>query len=341
MPKTGPDIGKPLKGKLTFDFAKAVRAAIRDYPAQLAATAFIDGDNSAVVADTFADSEKGQIAHLKEVGQFGAKYHEQIDDGTCAFAWNSEDGKSRFMFYRRPTAERNPMEMPDLAMAGAAVFDHELGHMVVKRGMGNDAHQPQMCESVADAFASIRNFQRFGQKPEALSSYSGMRAYEFFLGQESHLTTTVVDGIRLDAESVKFMSLSPAETAALAEEYAKNLSPATQELVEARRVYRAVIEAQEKDGLDCEALAKTMLQQPANSLAFKLGARALDYLVKMDPEYFNTPEWQSLRDQIKERVDALGPSGSVLMDSGNGKNSAASDASEHTPAAPHPKRPSS
>jgi hypothetical protein len=300
----------PLKNKLLFDFAKAARLAIRDYPQQLPATIFIDGDTQTRAASSFPFYKIKKVAFLTRTMLSDMQIWDQKPTGSLAYGWRSRDRQSKGMIYRRPSAEYDPTGMPNLAMSAAQIFDHELGHLVTKEGFKPHKLKGEVS---ADAFAAIRHFQRFGAADDDLAAASAYRAVAFFCGDPGHVTTPVVDRIRLDAKSFDFASLSPADTVVAAETYAANFNPAPQEWSEANRIYRPVIERYRKTGIvDRERIAETMLQLPVRSLAFRLGAGALEHYFREYSQFFEDPDWQSRRIKLKERIDALGPEGELL-----------------------------
>jgi len=300
----------PLKNKLIFDFAKAASQAIRDYPQQLTATVFIDGDAHKRVASTFPFYQMKKVASTTRTMLSHLHKQDQKTTASLAYAWRSTELQSKGLFYRRPSADYNLGDMPDLGRSAAHIFDHELGHLVTKDGF--KSHKLKN-EASADAFAAIRHFQRFGGKTDDLAAWSAFSAMGFFCGDPGHVTAPVIDRICLDAKSLDFASLSPADTVVAAEYYAATFNPAPQEWSEANRIYRSVIERYRKSAyLDFDGIAETMLQQPTRSLAFRLGAGLLDYYFRTSPDSFDEPDWRSRRVKLKERIDSLGPDGELL-----------------------------
>ena len=301
----------PGKNKLLFDFAKAARTAIHDYPQQLAATVFIDGETQRRAASSFPFHKLIKVAIMTRNVLSEVKTQEQRNNGSLAYAWRSREWKSKGMVYRQPSAKYNPSGIPDLAMSAAQIFDHELGHLLTEDGFKANRLK---AETSADAFAAIRHFQRFGDRADdLLAASSAMRAMGFFCGAPGHVTTPVIDHIRMDARSLDFNAWSPAETVIAAEIWAAKFNPRPREWSEANRIYRPVIEDFRKgEGLDVIRIAETMLQQPTESLAFRLGAGALDHCFRETPEFFKDPDWQARRAMLRERIDAMGPEGEIL-----------------------------
>ena len=97
-------------------------------------------------------------------------------------------------------------------------MDHELGHWGIDNGSyasrgdgsGND-YATMIGESVADAYALIRHYQRFGTG-ETSDKYvdPAKRAYDMILGGSlGHFTSFVLEEIAQQKDRIDFASLSP------------------------------------------------------------------------------------------------------------------------------------
>lgn len=101
-------------------------------------------------------------------------------------------------------------------MRAVYVFDHELGHHVVKNGRGNGRH---LGEAAADAFASLRHVQRYGADTEFFDSLN--KAAMVVLGQSTiHYTNDTMTRVRQLAQEQDLSKLSLQETAQLADRIA-------------------------------------------------------------------------------------------------------------------------
>jgi hypothetical protein len=332
-----------LKGRLLFDFSKAARRAVQDYPDELAETIFIDGDTKQVVADTFTDHRQKKLSTMTSEGLMKLLRNDLFGDA-LAFAWGSPH-RERGMMYRRPSQEDNPFNVGHGSEAAEMIFDHELGHILVPggmRGTEKDAYATLASECRADAFAAIRRLQRAGAAADDLAGYCSATCYGYFTGTEDHATAPVVDRIRIDGQAGKFARLSPAETLATAEYYATNYNPSPESWAEVARVYAPVLKTRfEEKALDGYAIAETMLKLPVDSLAFRMGAGALDHAFRKQPEVFADPDsgWDGLRAKLKARIDASGGPQAEILQGKIFSDAAVPSAEKPTPVRKAPRAP--
>jgi hypothetical protein len=133
------------------------------------------------------------------------------------------------LYYPRFTSE----------MRAVYVLDHEIGHHVVKNGLGLG----HLGESAADAFASLRHIQRFGKETDYFKFAS--KASSVVLGLSPiHYTSNVFDRVRALSAERDIESLSLQETAELAAQVAqeshydsKTLNKLTRAFLGAASVY--------------------------------------------------------------------------------------------------------
>lgn len=173
------------------------------------------------------------------------------------------------------------------AVRQTAVFDHELGHLVMRAG----ADSGIAGEIAADTYASIRTLQRHGSAGAAYNRLlSWTRAADFLrLSNTGHLTTTAIDTV-MDAGG--FNKLTARQTLGRANELAEKLMPSEADLLHTRHTFTrfgrifSSLKADEKnthfipdDAARKEALLKqiTALAETAlasdNAHSFAIGAR--------------------------------------------------------------------
>lgn len=114
-----------------------------------------------------------------------------------------------------PDGMNYPRSTPE--MRALYVLDHEIGHHVVKNGLGSGFH---LGESAADAFATLRHIQRFGRETDFFKFSA--KATSIVLGTSPiHYTSNVFERVRQMSEEMDIASLSLAETAELAAQVAQ------------------------------------------------------------------------------------------------------------------------
>ncbi len=146
-------------------------------------------------------------------------------------------------------------------MRAVYVLDHEIGHHVVKNGRG---HGPHLAEAAADAFASLRHIQRYGQATDFFDYVN--KSSMVVLGHSPiHYTMDTMTRVRELAWEQDISKLSLQETARLAERIAqenhieqRKLDKIAQAFTGAAKVYA------EKLGTKNEIVAKTYAQDPAS-----------------------------------------------------------------------------
>jgi len=113
------------------------------------------------------------------------------------------------------------------------VLDHELGHCGIKDGFsrasgGSRDYSILLGESVADAYALIRHYQRYGADSDSKDRYvsPSARADNFILwGDTTHFTSFVLDAIAKRKNDIDFDKLTDEQTAALARRMALEFMP--------------------------------------------------------------------------------------------------------------------
>jgi len=113
------------------------------------------------------------------------------------------------------------------------VMDHELAHCAIKDGFSKNVTSSRdynilLGESVADAYAMIRHYQRYGVDSQSQNKYVSPagRADGFILfGDTTHFTSFVLDAINKRKNEIDFDKLDPQQTADLARRFALAYMP--------------------------------------------------------------------------------------------------------------------
>lgn len=315
------------KGTLAFDFKKAAEQALREFPAETKGYLFIDGDQGgSIVAGNLPPQTWVDPHMVAERTHAFANLPGQTAPELLAFVQWLPRLDLGTMYYRRSTPERTPFhKSAEQASADAAIFDHELAHIVIAAAQSSPKTdtkelaqtQPNLVETIADAFANIRHYQRYGMDSERLYGSSTPNAIAF-LGQADnweHTTFWAVDRIRLDAKTADFTSLTPAQTAALAEDYARKYTPTRAEMEKIREDYAALIEELRKEPgtFYIDDLSDAVLKQRPGTFSFHLGIRALQAVFDEIPPK-DQAEWNQIRETLEQRVATLGDAGKVMAD---------------------------
>lgn len=289
---------------LRFDFNAAVRETRRDYPELRRHAIFIDASN-----DNWQDIEN-VLDHLtvdeEDIGSVRKTYRDAKRLKTSFHIAVARDTTnvpfSAVVFH----PDRSPLFGTKRgATDDAGSFDHETGHALTPNMHGTPA------ENVADAFAALRHLQRSGGETESLDYCAWKRAFIFVTtGADTHLTTFTVDKILCDRKTADFISLTPAETAAIAKAYAKRNTPSPSELKQLGRDFKPLRKLPLKEAF--RKLALITLAADDDSDTFYLGARVLQGALDPKGTLIDGEEirlqgraWDRLRRDLDARINSL------------------------------------
>ncbi len=195
------------------------------------------------------------------------------------------------------------------------VMDHELAHTAIKDGFSKDVKSAYdynilLGESVADAYAQIRHYQRFGVDDYAHNKYVSPagRAENFVLGGDSvHFTSFVLDAINKQKDKIDFAALTPQQTADLARRFALEYMPpkrVVQDLAYDFAPVRNAFRRSMDDGF--KALVDKTLDPKADYYTFKFGSLWLSGMLETgkhpDGRPINLPK--QYLDDVKVKLTA-------------------------------------
>ncbi len=304
MAKPHPKKRDPARPALRFDFNAAVRQTRHEYPALRKHAIFINAanDNWQDIEYTLdrldVDEEDVESLHktFNDARRLKTSFHVPMTRGGV------EETFSAVVFH----PDKHPLYGTERGIVDdAATFDHETGHALTPDLHGTPA------ENVADAYAALRHLQRSGGEAESLEYCSWKRAAVFVTtGVPTHLTTFTVDKILCDRKTADFMTLTPEETAAIAEEYAKLNTPPKKELEALAKNFKPLKRLPLKDAF--KKLARITFDADDDSTTFYLGARVLQGALRDEGTVFDGHEikleghqWDRVRRQLDKRLDAL------------------------------------
>jgi hypothetical protein len=144
-------------------------------------------------------------------------------------------------------------------MRAVYVLDHEIGHHVVKNGRGMGLH---LGEAAADAYASLRHIQRYGQATDFFD-YLNKSSMVVLGHSRIHYTRDTMMRVKELAWEQDITKLSLQETAALAENIAQETHLQQQKLDKIAQAFSAAEKVYaEKLGTKNEIVAKTYAKDP-------------------------------------------------------------------------------
>jgi len=163
---------------------------------------------------------------------------------------------------------------------------HETGHALIHASKPTPDNPYSEC--VADAYAALSCFQRFGNDAaELLSLVSWSRVLKSVVSDTKHLTTPVLDKIIADSAGEDFSKLSQADIIERAESYAKDWTPRAPVLAATRPDFV------QNGPVNFRQLAEKCFSPASNDFSFYLGERLVrPYLKDQDGiTYEGTKVW--------------------------------------------------
>lgn len=259
-----------------FDFRDAAFEALEDFPQLRARTTFLldqhnpggralkaYGDPQAVLTQLSTPSWRTQL-------QGFLSYMRKHKTSVACFI----KGVPHQAVIFTPHSILSPVHSDRAAMLFFE-FDHELGHLLTKQGRALTQHgTTTTAENSAEAFATLRSIQRFGGARAHLDALARWRARHLIIsGNKTHITTAVIDAIIADSARVDFTGLTPQETIAAANEYARRHCPSGSDVDFAVAHLHGARDFMH-DGAHQQRLAN-ILMTTHKPFVFHIGARAL------------------------------------------------------------------
>ncbi len=272
---TKPSEQLPPRRLLRFDFNLACRQVLADHPSLGDHTTFLmcvpdsgrTGYLQTIATPTAANDTLQSLSWRHELRQQLNKLRERKSSVAVIV-----EGSPRRAVVFTPRSQLRGV-YPHAAAMLFFEFDHEIGHLLTRHG-DYKSQGPVMAENSADAYAAIRAIQRFGGTPPHLNAMSQTRAEHIVTrASRRHVSTTTLDAIIADSRNIDFGSLTPAETVAAAEEYARRHSPSEAQASFAVS-YLAGMYKFKDDPQQLRRLAQTALQTQ-NRFVFTTASRCL------------------------------------------------------------------
>ncbi len=263
---------------LRFDFNKAVADARRDFPAATAKVTFFDLDAPDVEAQMKKFYDGLSPADKKNIDDNRYEDPDFLSGKSTPAAWRSKDGTGILMAYGTRThlsdVEQMAFNPTEAAKHLQYTFQHELGHLVVKNA---DRHG-NYAEHAADAFAVLRGFQSsFMTRRDVKEISDGRAMLGWFNCDVTHITSMSLDALIINPKQKNFMSLTPDETAQLAQRHAEKFSSAY-EPVSFVNIWNALPrwgQDDERRAAGLDGLANVVMKTERDSMSFYVAARML------------------------------------------------------------------
>jgi hypothetical protein len=224
----------PSGQKSAFDFDRAVAEAYEMFPHIDGSVYFVNAQTGKLVHPdpAFLEETNASInknASLKKCLARQAKEHRLKKSSSCLPML--DDGgniKLTFIFlYMEKDLFRVLGNNHTMAEERHMIFDHELGHVAIPGTLANSVKN----ESVADVYAALRHFQRYGTETGAVETLMQRRAAFAFIGQDAlHFTSQALETALSFREQFDFKTLKPGEIASMAKYIGRNGAISRKEL---------------------------------------------------------------------------------------------------------------
>jgi hypothetical protein len=313
---------------LTEIFNAEVRKAVRDFPELNGKFLLIDTESKHVHSSI--DPDVTRVRSARDMDGIIAKVAQDSRKMGSSLAMKMDNVNLDIMAYtplpfKLFTGQNDPNEMEAMA-----VFDHELGHLVVRGGYYSE--DPCFRECAADSFAVLRHLQRYGEKSEAIERAGWRRAFDFVMsGDAGHFTTLVIDEIKSikDKDRLNIAAMTPEQTARLAMRVALEHTPhpdVTDAVAASFSPVRAMMQKTGNLERGMEMLAEIALANDSAYYTYKIASRVLKPFLEgkvtgTDPNAFKDGRWANIRRRMGERQKQFESEGILFgMPTKNGDN---------------------
>ncbi|MFN7112924.1 MAG: hypothetical protein ACK4PK_01030 [Alphaproteobacteria bacterium] len=298
------------ESKAGFDFDRAVAEARAEFPKETEDTTFINGSDPDAVEQLYNWARKEGLRTIE--WSHIAPYAERERPLSLA---GHNGGTLLMMFPHKPT----PTFANDPDKCNQLTFDHELGHIVCGKGMGNNL-AADYTEHVADSFAVLRGLRRGTLEKSDIQAVAAQRDAGFLLYSGiDHLTSMSLDAIVINPKNIDYAALSPQQVIRLAEKHAAVFENKYKSYNALEDVAKIGKPTRNSEGLCVEdraeqrlhALTSICMNNKPSSMAFYLAARVLTGAIRnggmtyLDTEFkidAQNPHWQNVLQTVTQRA---------------------------------------
>lgn len=203
----------------------------------------------------------------------------QDDKSLSSFSLHKKGARSDVIFIndRVPAREQGALSATTEA-ALLATLDHELAHLTIRGGdnAGGGLDDILLAECIADAYALLRHYQRFGTDAPLTSPCANPLARAdnmIFHNDRFHATTFMLQEIIARKDQIDVAHLTPQQTADLARSFALAYAPSAalvQDVYDALKPVRTAAAPRLENGM--RALVDIVLAPACDDATFRLGA---------------------------------------------------------------------
>jgi len=298
------------KLSLSEIFNKEVTRALEDYPHLRGRFAFVNNADGTAIYDI--DPSTSGFSSQRQLERFlheTAALSSQRGPLSTKDPWGSLD----VIAYSPINAKLFTRGADSAEKEALAIFDHELGHLIVKGSMASG--DPCYRECAADAFSIIRHMQRYGTETDIIEICTWKRAFDFIMsGRSEHFTTLAIDELDRLKKKIDFKEMTPVQIKDLAMRVALNHTPhpdiinrVNMIFAPVRRTYAQTHNLEQA----LRTLAEITLDYKDDYHVFKIGSTVLQSFMdgkvsnNKGPLELGGPGWDQVRAEIKGQTDNL------------------------------------
>lgn len=272
-----------------FDYAEAIAGICRDFPQETRRIFFYDSKTR-----EHMPSRPDADLHMRSLFSVHPYLEKTLHQRMEKFAAEKNSavmygpGDEHFiMLYTGDDAISMLGKNAPIGQKLSFVLDHEIGHAVTAYGRAS-AHSKTLHECCADAYAAMRQIQRFGAETGAVSDLRLRRAQRIVSLQgprhAAHFTSFTLDKVLEVAQTTPLQKLSAEQTARLAERIAIAHTPndhVVDNVAKAFKHFQDALAQQPNDDTPYRMLAHTVLNTDDWEV-FRWGAPVLRGYLKGD-----------------------------------------------------------
>lgn len=322
MSKTGRD-HQSLEDLLR-DF---VREAEEAYPFLRGKLVLYDVPRNTYYVSPYFNAKRRGFKDKAEVGEYIAN-HETAQiargDDARALADRDHDRNIFMIFFNHDIKPAEALRLPAWEMRAVCnTLDHELGHLVIPDALYGDVpgvetsdHGMLAAENMAEAYAHLRHYQRFGTAAPAPDA-SALELARGFVMQErglaSHYYYPTIREIEAMRHKIDFAALSPVDLARLARRFAVSYTPSDAVVAEMDRAFAPCRGAYRRHGTAAamRVLVDIVEKTPSPHVA-RLGIDVGLYCLQTASFGLQGAEWNDARARLK-KVEILLARDSLLF----------------------------
>lgn len=288
-------------------FNREVQKATDDFPALKGRFLFINlPDEQTVIS---IEAGKTGLQSDRQLQRIVSEIAHNADEAGSSMATKLPVGLNVMAYTPLPFKMFTGRDQSD-EMETLAVFDHELGHLVVGGAFASE----DSCyrETAADVFAVLRHVQRYGDESRAIEKAGWRRAFDFVMsGDRGHFTTIALDEVSRLTDKLDIKAMTPDQTIKLAQRVALEHTPhfdATDIVGASFEPVRLVRERTGSIEASLKVLADIALASDNAYYTFKIGSRVLKPFLNDEvrdgnnqPILLKGAYWDKVRQELAER----------------------------------------